>query len=53
MCVTLGFAFSGLVTLGLATFLPKYLQNMYDLTAAKAAMAAGKLYVFMLFLAAK
>ena len=41
ICVSIGHAFTGLVTFGLATFLPKYLQNMYDLTASRAAMIAG------------
>ena len=42
MCVTLGHAFSGLVTIALATFIPKYLQNMFHLTAARSAMLSGK-----------
>ena len=42
MCVSIGHAFTGLVSLGLATFLPKYLQNTFDLTASRAAIVAGR-----------
>ena len=42
VCVALASATGGLVTLSMATFLPKYMQNVFGLTAGRAAMLAGE-----------
>jgi len=41
MCVSFASAFMGLVTVSVATFLPKYIQNIYGTTASAAATYAG------------
>jgi len=43
VCVAFAGAFTGLVAVSIATFLPKYIQNIYDVTASEAATYAGKL----------
>lgn len=42
MCVAFAGAFMGLVTVSVAAFLPKYIQNIYGVTASAAATYAGK-----------
>lgn len=44
MCVAFAGAFMGLVTIAMATFLPKYIQNIYGTTASAAATYAGKIW---------
>ena len=48
MLVTLGAVTEGLLTSGFATFMPKFLQNQYGLTAGAAAMLGGKSVVYFL-----
>jgi organic anion transporter 4C len=48
MCVAFAGAFMGLVTISMATFLPKYIQNIYGTTASAAATYAGNIYIFTL-----
>ncbi|XP_060562690.1 solute carrier organic anion transporter family member 4C1-like [Ruditapes philippinarum] len=45
MCVAFAGAFMGLVTISMATFLPKYIQNIYGTTASAAATYAGLLVI--------
>lgn len=41
MCVAFAGASMGLVSISMATFLPKYIQNIYGVTASAAATYAG------------
>lgn len=45
MCVAFAGAFMGLVTIAMATFLPKYIQNIYGTTASAAATYAGLIVI--------
>ncbi|XP_045158609.2 solute carrier organic anion transporter family member 4C1-like isoform X2 [Mercenaria mercenaria] len=45
LCVAFAGAFMGLVTISMATFLPKYIQNIYGTTASSAATYAGLLVI--------
>ncbi|XP_052777045.1 solute carrier organic anion transporter family member 4C1-like [Mya arenaria] len=45
VCVAFGGAFMGLVTVSVATFLPKYIQNIYGTTASAAATYAGLIII--------
>ena len=51
MLVTLGAVTEGLLTSGFATFMPKFLQNQYGLTAGAAAMLGGRsVVIFYVFI---
>ncbi|KAL4235923.1 hypothetical protein ACF0H5_004313 [Mactra antiquata] len=45
MCVAFAGASMGLVSISMATFLPKYIQNIYGVTASAAATYAGLLVI--------
>lgn len=53
MCVAFAGASMGLVTVSVATFLPKYIQNIYGTTASAAATYAGTWYPYILCMALK
>lgn len=50
VCVAFGGAFIGLVTVSIATFLPKYIQSIYGVTASAAATYAGIRMFFFIIL---